>query len=236
MKLTRVTITGADDKTDRAELTRLTAAYPFVEWGILVSARRAGESRYPSQAGIDALLPAMQRGQIAFHVCGNAARKILAGTGPAELSVPRIQINGFSQHVAAHAALTPFGQWLSLVRGRGVEVILQVQHERALSVARLLTDVHPNVSALWDESGGRGLTSSAWPEPPPGLRLGYAGGLGPDNIARRAEELVKRASPAETWLDMESCVRTDDELDLGKVRRVLAEVAPYVHAAQTVLS
>jgi hypothetical protein len=47
--LTGITITGADDQVDPRELAMLSAEFPFVEWGILMSESRAGTSRYPGQ-------------------------------------------------------------------------------------------------------------------------------------------------------------------------------------------
>lgn len=43
MPLTRVTITGADDAVEPAELQALSHEFPFVEWGILHSYKRFGE-------------------------------------------------------------------------------------------------------------------------------------------------------------------------------------------------
>ena len=37
MKLTRVTITGADDSVEPRALAELSEAFPFVEWGLLMS-------------------------------------------------------------------------------------------------------------------------------------------------------------------------------------------------------
>jgi phosphoribosylanthranilate isomerase len=53
--------------------------------------------------------------------------------------------------------------------------------------------------------------------------MGFAGGLGPDNIAELARYVTESMGDSDgpTWLDMESGVRTDDRLDLAKVRAVL---------------
>lgn len=74
-------------------------------------------------------------------------------------------------------------------------------------------------SLLFDPSGGRGIGGHAWPSPPPATRMGYAGGIGPDNI----EQVLDQVAPlGAAWIDMESGVRTDDRFDLDKVREVLA--------------
>lgn len=48
--LRRVTLTGADDTVSPHELAALSARYPFVEWGILVSRcpPEHGRHRFPS--------------------------------------------------------------------------------------------------------------------------------------------------------------------------------------------
>ncbi|HEX9640583.1 MAG TPA: hypothetical protein VGB13_04645 [Candidatus Krumholzibacteria bacterium] len=234
MRLRKVTISGADADTPAGALDALEERYPFVEWAILVSPKRAGGPRYPAPDALAGLVDGRAACHCAFHLCGTAARQTLGGDGFARPPPGlRIQLNGFTQWVDEHGPLTPVGQWMTAVRAAGVEVILQVQHERALSVARLLADIHPNVSALWDQSGGRGRLT-AWPDPLPGLRMGYAGGITPDNVKHALEDLAARTTDGETWIDMESGVRTDDKLDLAKVESVLAQAEPYVHHGEAV--
>lgn len=89
MKLTRVTLTGADDRTDINQLLDLSARYPFVEWGILFSEARMGQDRYPS---FDWILELSRRkleywrehGQtrninLSAHICGSWMRMLLHG-------------------------------------------------------------------------------------------------------------------------------------------------------------
>ena len=85
---------------------------------------------------------------------------------------------------------------------------------------KLPVDYH-RIEYLFDLSEGAGMESfELWPKPPPGQRVGYAGGIGPHNI-RRAMEFVNQHTHARIWLDMERNVRTPDYLmDLGKVREV----------------
>jgi phosphoribosylanthranilate isomerase len=72
------------------------------------------------------------------------------------------------------------------------------------------------VDWLFDRSGG------LWPPHPGGDRLvGYAGGIGPDNVADVLEQI---GATGPYWIDMESGVRTDDRFDLGKCRRVCEAV------------
>ncbi len=93
MKLTRVTITGADDGIAPHHLIDLSHEYPFVEWGLLVSEKRFGDPRYPSTAWMRNFslpdLPKVVRHSI--HFCGELSRRVMGG-GPAlvpEAAMPR---------------------------------------------------------------------------------------------------------------------------------------------------
>jgi phosphoribosylanthranilate isomerase len=211
-----VTITGADDAIDPADLVRLSREFPFVEWGILFSAKRAGVSpRYPSLAWIDRLLSHHADLRLALHLCGSTARDKMKGRDPFPTTgFGRVQINGFDVHEA-----------FLLERAEGHEVILQCRSEADLQGYATFIAARPNLRAsiLFDPSGGRGLEPARWPRAPLGVRMGYAGGIGPDNVL----DVLAAIGPVEpTWIDMESGVRGDgDRFDLAKVRRVLETMA-----------
>jgi len=234
MKLTRITITGADDHVDPRELVRLSAQYPFVEWGLLASESRAGAARYPTAHWLAQFGRAAEFGEVlprsALHLCGELSRRAIAGRLPFDLDrwrdIPlfwqRVQLNGFSQYRLPMLGLAS--------TYRLVEFILQVQSHAALLHARDLYEHDRNVAALWDVSGGEGIPFD-W-EHPPELGLlptGFAGGIGPDNL-QVAATFVRRLGEADepTWLDGESGWRTGDEFDLDKVRSGLARIAPWI--------
>ena len=75
MKINKVTITGADDKTDIDKLIRLTDKYPFVEWGILFSSGREGTQRYPSHEWIKQIVETDL--PLSAHFCGWWAKQVL---------------------------------------------------------------------------------------------------------------------------------------------------------------
>jgi phosphoribosylanthranilate isomerase len=57
--------------------------------------------------------------------------------------------------------------------------------------------------------------------PYPGRPVGYAGGIGPDNVV----DIIKRINAAGPyWIDMESKIRTDNWLDLKLCRAVCEAV------------
>lgn len=225
--LVRVTITGADDRTDACDLVLLSRRFPFVEWGVLYSTKREGQPRYPRRQWMDELADAA-RGQnvaIALHYCGGVARAALDGE---LLAIPmvdarRIQLNGWSGIDDDIAALR---RWTRLAN---VEFILQCRSRDMLQRAADDARAIGSASVLWDPSGGRGIGEFGFPVAPQGCRLGYAGGISPDNVL----DVLGAIGPVEHpfWIDMESRVRTDDVLDLAKVERVLSAVAPHVEIA-----
>lgn len=88
---------------------------------------------------------------------------------------------------------------------------------------RPLYDGHyPNLTILHDASGGRGIAGE-FSVPPLNWSLpGFAGGLNPENLASKLDAIYAMdGNFKDFWVDMESGVRTDDQLDLDKVQRVL---------------
>jgi phosphoribosylanthranilate isomerase len=63
---------------------------------------------------------------------------------------------------------------------------------------------------------------------------GYAGGLGPDNLAHEIPRIAKAAGDARVWLDMESGVRSnnDKQFDLDKVLQCLEIAKPFVRCSR----
>lgn len=226
MQTWNVTITGADDDVDPKTLADLSREFPFVEWGLLFSYDRMGLERYPSRAWRDRLR-AEQRGtpglRLSAHLCGTLAKLVMGGEVLfAEPGFSRIQLNGFMPDSCARLRLH-----------QGQEIILQVQAEAGLQqavdfaqFAQRSTGTN-SFSLLFDPSGGRGVESFSYPPVPLGLRMGYAGGIGPSNVLRVLGDIIASNGICDglPWIDMESGIRTDKAFDLAKVRSVLEQVA-----------
>ncbi len=223
MKLTRVTITGADNGVSPHALSDLSREYPFVEWGILFSKKRYGDPRYPSNIWLGELAKSNIWKRVSFHLCGEFARRAMGGEFNSPINAKRVQLNGFSDYVLP-CLLCAEQNWTT-------EFILQCNTLEAIERAEKLVEGGlKNVAALWDLSGGNGKQIENWPLPLGPLRIGYAGGLNESNIVRIAEKIIGAREPHDFWLDLESGARTDDKFDIDKVRRILELAKPLVSA------
>jgi hypothetical protein len=220
--LTTVTISGADDQVDPSELAALSEEFPFVEWGILLSASRAGTHRYPTYDTVCRFARYRPgRLRLSGHLCGAQAREVLEYREASFMALEffrRVQINGYaprSPGAVAFALANPHQ-----------EVIFQVRGSEWMLAAVWDAMRVPNASILFDPSGGTGRALEAFPAAA-GVPIGYAGGIGPDNVAATLcainDHVGKFGQPF--WIDMESGVRTDDVFDLAKVRAVLEKCA-----------
>ena len=83
---------------------------------------------------------------------------------------------------------------------------------------------------LYDKSGGAGVVPNTWPPAIDGVYSGYAGGLGPSNIADELPKIEVAARGNPFWIDMETHVRTDNgaKLDMDKVVSCLEACEPHV--------
>ena len=78
-----------------------------------------------------------------------------------------------------------------------VEFIVQRNKQTRPLWERLLADPPDNLSMLFDDSMGLGVSTTSWPAPPPidgALRFGYAGGLSPNNLAEQIG-LMEQTAP-----------------------------------------
>ncbi len=210
-----IAFTGVDRLDLLLEMKALSAHYP-IEWGVLVDAAQEGESAlFPEATVRDALL-AERDLRWAAHVCGEAARAIVADplNGPLPPGgVQRVQVNhSFKGSTPAQAAASrDYG------RRTGVRTVLQCSAAFPLA--------QTGVDWLYDVSFGTGMRPDRWPAPPPaeGPFCGYSGGIGPETVE---DVLARIAAPAGAlyWIDMESGVRTDGLLDLAKCEAVCRAV------------
>lgn len=229
--LNMVTMTGADLSVRPYELSSISAKFPFVEWGILVSRRKNSVPRYPSLQWLISLREYYRDVHLSCHVCGEWARDLVSGGSmfldnmADYLSIfGRIQLN-ISNLIHT---LNP-DDLLSILRPYHKRFILQVRE-----IPEHFRSVNWNdISFLFDRSGGRGQLPNEWPAPW-GV-CGYAGGLNPDNIIEQLGKIDLVRGKRSCCIDAESGVRSSDDqsFDLVKVQMFLERVEPYVIGRDT---
>lgn len=209
-----ITFTGADDATSIVDMLNLARDYP-IEWGILLSRSREGTPRYPTLQWVRALAVGARLSGVALcaHLCGEYSDRVVQGQacGIEHLLVDfeRVQVNT-SKPVHPQAVLA----WSHSIGPLSPRPILQCRGD---------FPTNTEVDWLYDPSGGRGIHPASWPQAPAGQRVGYAGGLGPANVALVASQ-VGQAGTA-YWLDMESGVRSeDDRFCLDRCRSVCTAI------------
>jgi hypothetical protein len=238
MILKQITITGADDDTEQDDLYSLSEKYPFVEWGILWYPKKMGEPRYPTSGWIGRFLSKKPKNVcVSLHICGRDAVDFGYRIDESPLwdyliNANRVQLNFPYKKVDLDTVLAmlqrgkydlryAINRYHALDPGR--YVIIQANEGNRILNACL--EDYPAIEFLFDESRGNGVSIREYPKPIARKRNGYAGGITPDNVLAVLHDL-KKVVPEydEIWLDMESGVRTDNKLDLKKVKSVLADV------------
>lgn len=239
MNLQYCTFTGVDIYTDVDRLLRLSKKYPFVEWGILYSdSRAATENKYGLLSWVENTvnLLRMNGAKVAVHLCGSAVKQfVFKRTNLIQLATiaDRVQLN-----LPVDANLTTFdlvrvAHYLKKITK--VQLVLQANDANMRHCQKLsrITNEKP-YAFLFDSSGGRGISPGKWPSlggddehelSRNNALLGFAGGLGVDNISTELKAILDRAHGKPFWIDMESKVRTtDDRFDLDAVEAVLEKV------------
>jgi phosphoribosylanthranilate isomerase len=230
MHIKYCSITGADDAVDPQNLVDLSKEFPFAEWAILLLPARAGTPRFPTLAWIKKFSGLAGNLNTAMHLCDAALLGFIngdAGIFAAMAGFKRIQLN--LKFGEVEGKYDP-DELVKRVRDNPQwQFIVQYGKEKK-GLLPLFRGIQ-NHAVLFDESAGRGISPDSWDAPLPGHFCGYAGGLRPDNVVANLETIAKVAPNYETWIDMETGVRTDDKFDLAKVRKVLELSKPYVRKA-----
>lgn len=223
--LQHITFTGIDQYTDIARLRELQKRFPLAEFGVLLSTDwTKNGTRFPNPAILKEL--AGQDLHLSAHLCGDAAEWALDGHWPwidniifggdeIRKAFSRIQLNVSTRKNLPErlAATLPH-----------TEIIIQQKDADHAGLFLRSAECMADVSVLLDASGGRGVECPFEVRPEMiAFKVGYAGGLGPDNAASKLAELLRNPDIGRFWIDMESRVRTDDRLDLDKVEAVLKE-------------
>lgn len=237
MRIKTITVTGADDSTTHASMIELADKYPCLEFGILVSRRQMGMTRFPCAAWIKKLkeLPANVR--LSVHICGQWVTDTLLGNPPSEIydmfgaikNVKRFQLN---THGVRHAWRKEF---IESLHGIPQTVIFQNDGRNDQLIDQARQSGLKNIASLFDLSHGGGFLPETWPMPIPGMKCGYAGGLTPENVhdqCVKIREMINDAN-AEIWIDAEKHLRSfdysnqRDTFDMEKVEQFVKAALPF---------
>lgn len=247
MPVTKITLTGVDENTDLRLLGHLSETHP-VEWGFLYSPKQQGEpGRFPSTYFIKkALALAPSSVHIALHVCGKGVNDVLTAEPVATALVElltarsgRLQLN--FNHRKRPVDLPALAKFIT--SNQNLPVITQIHNgnsEVQPGLFKILGITPTNHQMLFDASGGRGQVATILEAPRYGIHCGYAGGIGPDNIVERVTTINGMVGGLDTWIDMESSLRTTtgdtDWFDLQKCQATLdafQEIQPAQKGAET---
>ncbi|MBQ9093224.1 MAG: hypothetical protein IJY03_04425 [Prevotella sp.] len=228
MKLKHITFTGIDAMSDIKTLQGIQKEFPLAEFGVLTSYHwNENGNRY-----LDPELIAMLRGKelrLSLHICGSAAHDAAVKEWEKidELTKDSLDIFKRVQLNLSGRKDNPEYCWIPLVIGQ--ELIIQQKGHNNLALYESTLNhwkgkPYPHrdvISVLLDASGGRGIDT------PIDIletkeKVGYAGGMNPENVGDKLYQLLTSPKVGDFWIDMESGVRTDDWFDLDKVHRVLS--------------
>jgi len=242
--LNRVTITGADDSTRLDNLFTLSNKYPWVEWGILLSASSQSRPRFPSLPWTTELEARMRASvfkekiSTSGHLCGKWVRHICKGDWssftkemPVWMMFKRLQLN-------FHSYLHKIKDKQAFIQGfKGLEE----EHPYPKQFIFQLDNVNNEIvdvaikggvdaCPFFDLSGGVGTLPDHWEKARENIYTGYAGGLSPENVTSQLEEIEKVCGEGPIWIDVETHVRTPDNraLDMEKVEAFLEAAKPWV--------
>ena len=216
-----VTFTGIGVDTDFQKLRELQLQYPIVEYGVLLSKNwSANGPRYFDPSKLESL-----RGlelHLSCHACGNLAYEALNNNweplreltqGSLDI-FSRCQLNISHKEPREHTPKLRPPQELD-------EVIIQQKNADSLTVFNCIEN-KDGISVILDASGGHGVDTPIEIMKMDSVKVGYAGGMNPDNVYRKLRQLFV-SDCGDFWIDMESGVRTDDIFDLDKVEKVLRQ-------------
>uniref|UniRef100_A0A7S0LTR1 Phosphoribosylanthranilate isomerase n=1 Tax=Cryptomonas curvata TaxID=233186 RepID=A0A7S0LTR1_9CRYP len=232
---------GVDDSVDPRLLAAVSQRYDWVEWGVLFRDDMQGKPRFATFEWLDDLnsINRSRFMKLAAHLCSKYITQLLNGDTTFVKFLRdthgfrRFQLNATAANNVDSSSLGPT-EAAALRKAAeelsDVEFIIQRNEETKALWEGLLSSVPPNVSFLFDESKGRGTVLTEYPPPPPqGVRFGYTGGLGPDNLKRQLELMASAGAGREIWVDMESSMRTrladgGDVFDVAKAVRCVRAV------------
>lgn len=235
MKLKHITFTGVDEKTNINELKEIQKKYPLAEFGILTSYHWYDNGNRYLNPELIKNIDRKRELNLSLHLCGSAAHdaSVKEWEKIDELVFDCLDVFKRVQLNLSERSDNPDFCWIPLVIGQ--ELIVQQKSSdidlftSTLDKWKFGTFHHiDNISVLLDDSGGRGIDSDIHVLKG-NYKVGYAGGIKPDNVEGKLSYLLENKDVGDFWIDMESGVRTDDWFDTNKVVDVLEKCYKYIN-------
>lgn len=242
--LNRVTVTGADDSVEIADLAALSEEYGFVEWGVLLSKSSMGKPRFPNIGWLGELADWQKSESPSLpcsgHLCGAWVRAACDGDwsfmreramDEIWAAFTRFQFN-FSPYVKKMDT-THFCHHLRISSPPNVlQWIFQLGNINN-HIVEIATRSGVTAAPLFDLSGGKGILPGQWPEIPQNrMYCGYSGGLSAENLNEQLRQISAVCGDGPIWIDAETHLRSGDDdnerFDLDKVVAFLEVAKPWV--------
>lgn len=217
------TFTGIDAKTDLTRVLKISEKYPFLEFAVLYTNNPSDkDARYMSPSIVERIVEFLTWGGVntAIHFCGSAVMDFLAGDPKvmsAAAKAGRVQLN-FKADKSDFSA----GAIERIIAARRPQRIITQHFPANYSLNEVISS--DNHQVLHDRSGGRGISPETWPESFSNKPTGYAGGLGPSNIAEELSRIRMASGDQICWIDMETGIRENGYFSLDHCEAV-AEIA-----------
>lgn len=239
-----VTFTGVDVHTNLDELKNVAilGLNYLTEWGILLSTsenKMFDDSRYSSLEDIKRIASSLQEYKnkgilnLSLHVCGKESKLLLEQSEQSKALdfmdlFNRVQINTVfdNESIKKYEVLSQ--------KYNNTHFITQNNRKNQKFLKQINDWAHPNTHVLVDSSGGRGILGE-WEKINFNGLVGYAGGLGPDNIVQEYEKINDVADKI-YWIDMEGKIRTNGNLDLSKIKQVVENLNTAIDSHNKVLN
>lgn len=186
-----ITFSGIDEFSNIDDLKTLD-----VEYGVLLSLSPKGRNRYPNLNWIEHCTKHLN---CALHICGSEARSSFLKNDFKHIikNCQRIQVNGKVDELE-----------LDYICKKYYDRIIITQHnEHNIPLLDLNITNH---AILCDASGGRGIVPNEWPILNTEKKVGYAGGLGKDNIYGQIRK-IQEIDETPAWIDMETKLRDEED-------------------------
>lgn len=224
-KLTSISFTGIDARTDLNELEHITKENPFVEFAVLLSRNwKDNGNRYYNPHEIINFY-----GKTIYlnaHLCGSLAHDAALGKMlPHDFLDDRLwdYFHRFQLNIAERPDNPPY-----VLRPNRTYQKIIIQQRSVDHLDLFLESIkyrkngrYRDFLLLLDASGGRGIDTPILVYPTKKYEVGYAGGINEDNVADKLRFLLSCPDVGPFWIDIESGVRTDDWFDTAKVRRII---------------